>query len=171
MCTWIYNPSVQWGRAIRRNIGKTVKQASLLYVSAMAGYVLYLRPAHSTSEPDFEMETSISTPKSLRGRTNFCTKSSWQPHLLFPHFSQISPIQCTCMKLILWAGLWLYRQTAKPQITQKAFLKALTAAEVEVPEFNNKINKEVKMFLVVLSSAIEARGNWCQQPQVIKCRD
>jgi len=29
-------------------------------------------------------------------------------------------------------------------------------AEVEVLEFNNKINKEVKMFLVVLSSDIKA---------------
>lgn len=29
-------------------------------------------------------------------------------------------------------------------------------AEVEVLEFNNKINKEVKMFLLVLSSDIKA---------------
>lgn len=50
-------------------------------------------------------------------------------------------------------------------------------AEVEVLEFNNKINKEVKMFLVVLSSDIKASWNWCQKPQALKkkiikkCRD
>lgn len=37
-------------------------------------------------------------------------------------------------------------------------------AEVEVLEFNNKINKEVKMFLVVLSSDIKASWNLCQKP-------
>lgn len=41
-------------------------------------------------------------------------------------------------------------------------------AEVEVLEFNNKINKEVKMFLVVLSSDIKASWNWCQKPQALK---
>lgn len=38
----------------------------------------------------------------------------------------------------------------------KSLSKALMVAEVEVLEFNNKINKEVKMFLVVLSSDIKA---------------
>lgn len=38
----------------------------------------------------------------------------------------------------------------------KSLSKALMVAEVEVLEFHNKINKEVKMFLVVLSSDIKA---------------
>jgi len=41
-------------------------------------------------------------------------------------------------------------------------------AEVEVLEFNNKINKKVKMFLVVSSSDIKASRNRCQKPQALK---